>query len=165
VECTDGTTANFAKGCLAVIVAIGGPYSFSLVVPITASLLVACTACPFHEHGRIVSHDTLSPERVVNALDEALKPMKFSRQACTSLGGANSLCDYDYAAPDFIGVGPTQVRFSLSDLSVQLIDSNRRESPLDHRVTDAIRRSVRARLDADIEFEKEKTSYKCVFGP
>ncbi len=145
--------------------AFGGPYSFRVVVSITASLLVACTACPFNEHGRIVSHETLPPERVADALDEALKPLKFSRQPCRSIGDAIAPCDYDYTIPKFIGVGPTQVRLSFSDLSVHLIDYDRSESKLDHRVTEAIRTSLRVRLDADIEFEKEKATYSCVLGP
>lgn len=67
--------------------------------------------------------------------------------------------------PRLVGVGPTQVTLLLDDRSIHLIDYNLSESQLDRQVTTAIRDTLRSRLDAEITFEKERTSHSCFFGP
>jgi hypothetical protein len=128
-------------------------------------LIAACAACPFYEHGQIVMQGQIAQERVVRALGDALKPMKFKAEPCTT-----NDCDYLFYQPapwplGSIGADHVQVRLQIENLTVSLVDADRSETQLARKVTSAIQTAVRSELGGDISFKKEKIAHTCFFGP
>ena len=113
----------------------------------------------------------VTPERLVEAVGNALKPMGFSGAPWNpSTPSPQRYWDYEFRNPEvgsfFHHRDPVDVRIKFDDLSITLVDWDRAAdaSDFDRRVTSAIRDQIRSELGTDITFTHPKPPPFCL-GP
>jgi hypothetical protein len=129
--------------------------------------------CLYHEQGRIVvtaGHTDVSAERLVQAVDNALRPMGFSGNSAKSLTPRPDwYWDYEFRSATvgkFAQLNAVEVLIKYEDLSITLTDWDRasRASDFDRGVTAAIETAIRSDLGAEITFRQLKSPAFCL-GP
>jgi hypothetical protein len=138
-----------------------------------ATMLAGCgIGCLYGETGKVTvtrADSPPSPERVVEIVGDALRPMGFSGQVpYPIIPKPPWYWDYEFS----VGVGKfaprerVDVYIKFDDLSISLSDfaKNSKASAFDRSVTEAIKTRLRSELDADIAFTHPPTPAFCL-GP
>jgi hypothetical protein len=130
-------------------------------VPALAAMLSGCgVGCLYVESGKVVSVrvDSLpSPENVVQAVGDALRPMGFTGQPIApAITQRGSLPDYGFSVGvyKFAPRERADISIKYDDLSISLADFARGStaSAFDRSVMTAIQTRLRSELNADITF-------------
>jgi hypothetical protein len=138
-----------------------------------AAMLAGCgVGCLYGETGKVTvirADSPPSPERVVEIVGDALRPMGFSGHVPYPMTPKPPwYLDYEFS----LGVGKfaprerVDVHIKFDDLSISLSDfaRNSKASAFDLRVMEAIQTRLRSDLDADIAFTHPPTPAFCL-GP
>lgn len=142
-----------------------------LTVAAMAAMLAGCgVGCLYGESGRVtVIHADAPPrpERVVEVIGDALRPMGFSgREAGKLTPKPPWYWDYEFSVEVGTPRERVDVHIKFDDLSISLSDfaRNSTASVFDRSVMEAIQTRLRSELNADIAFTHPSTPAFCL-GP
>jgi len=144
-----------------------------LVVPVIVGLSGCAVGCLYGEKGKVMvsgTDTTVSPERFVEVVRNALRPMGFTESLPPTLSPRPDwLWDYEFHSPKsgkFFEPPRVDILLTYSDLSVGLSDWSRasKASDFDRQITTVIQTAVRSDLGAEITFIHPKPPLFCL-GP